>query len=324
MHANTRIRTIGGDLLNSKPKTNVRVIAKALNCLLICFVIAIIILMYTISFYESGGAEAKFIVYYIFYPLLFVGGICAWILSALSLKHPYEFFNRAENELRGAYRYESAYESCNDFVDYFRNSIIKDGFEHIGLIENASGANMEVFARSVEFNREAVVLIEADVFTEDMLFEHWPRFKQLIDDYSGYPKWDWKKRMRTVVVVSEMSVPLQILLSARNVLGRESVGFSEIVIGQVYAIVGKERKVYVKVHPDNSTKKDRTNWLEKYFVNPKGMGAEHVWKDVKWKDIEHEFPQYKDLVMAVHKALNVWKGGYQEDQGETESGSSDQ
>lgn len=294
---------------------NIRVIGRFVrvsrNVLLVILLVGPVVSIwagYSTSLGEVGNRMLEFFVKSLF-PLLCTLVFFELAVNVLRWKYPYEFFERREYKLSGAYRYDVVKGSMEEFLIGYRKSILKDNFEFFGWIENQFNAKIEVYVRSLKLNREAILIIETEVFTEDLLLEHMLLFKSFITEYAGYPKWEWKKRLRTVIFVRKMSLPLQVLLSARNMLGRE-IGLPEVVHGQVYAIVGEESKVYVKVLPKDSTREDKINWLENYFVDFEK--PEHVWKDVKWKDIEHEFPQYKDLVMAVHKALNVWKGGYKE------------
>ena len=301
--------------MNSSCTSKVAIVVKITEFLGFSITIALFMMLIYLGFaFESGSSEAKFFIDKIMGPLSLVL-IISWIVSrVLKRDHPYEFFNHSKYELNGAYRFDFVHDSREEHIDLFKKSILKDGFELAGSIGNQFAANMEVYVRNLELKRDIVLLIETEVFTEDLLLEHLALFKKYIVEYSGYPNWDWKKRMRTVVSVSEMSSPLQILLSTNKILGEPEYHIRE-VFGQVYALVEEEKKIYLKVYPEKR-KAERITWLDKYFDHPTDKDMEYVWKDVKWKDIEPEFPQYKDLVMVVHKALNVWRGGYQEVQDE--------
>ena len=306
--------------MKSSRKSKMRIVANTAYS--ICFLM-IVLLVVNVAYYAyTYGATGPGIKLFSMDLILISMAISGSLPLVLRLRYPYDFFNHSNYELSGAYRYDFVYDSREGHVEFFRKSILKDGFEFVGSIENQFDATMEVYLRSLELKRDIALLIETEVFTEDLLLEHWALFKKFIVEYSGYPNWDWKKRMRTVVSVSEMSFPLQILLTTNKILGEPIEAIRE-VFGQVYALVAEERKVYVKVYPEKG-KVERVNWLEEYFSHPKDKEAEHVWGDVKWKDIEHEFPHYKDMVMVVHKAMNVWKDGYQEDQGKMDADESPQ
>ena len=285
-----------------------RLIIGARNVLIVTLVLSPAIYFisdYSVLFYEIDRLLTEIVFYHVF-AIVFL----ELAIGVLRLKHPYEFFKKSAYELSGAFRYVTEERVGGDFLTTFKENIQKDRFEFIGSIDNELNAQMEVYFRRLEFEREAVLMIKTEIFSEEFLLEHMTIFRDYVSRQLGNPEWDKVKGLRILISVREMSLPLQVLLSARKMLERKQEALREVVHHQVYAVVEGESSVYANVHPDHLTREDRITWLEKYFVDFEN--PDHIWKDIRWKDMEPKFPQYKNVAMVVHKALNVWKGGYQE------------
>ncbi len=227
-------------------------------------------------------------------------------LQWLAIRYPYDVVTFAWNEgnLYGAHKYRTMFENRNAFEDHFYTKLRADGFEYAGNIENTLGALMAVYTRDIEVKRETLLMIETDQFTMDMLLQHRYLFKDFIEDYTKRPGLKWLKRMRTVIIVKELSVPLQILLSSREIHFKEIPNDQG---AQVYAIVENEMTVYTKAHKPQMLFNEVTPWLKGYFIGTTRQVAEHVWKGVDWKDIEELHLDKKAMIILVHKALNMYR-----------------
>jgi hypothetical protein len=304
----------------SRSRINVRLLARAFYVIGFLLVVVFVIdVAYYANTYGESGPGAKLMSDRNLLIVVFSMGLVVDIINNLFAKYPYAFFKRSEYELCGAYKYSTCTRCNEDYAELVEKKVIKDGLEFAGLIENPYDSAMEVYVRRYGLFPQTVLLIETEVFTEELLLEHMSLLEKFMTEYTGSPRLNWATRMRTVVIVDRMSFPMQLLLSVKSsyTIKVFTMPWFMTITEEVYAIVKEESNVYVKAKTDYLMSDVRKKWLMEYIISPEEE-LKHVWKDIQWKDIMHEFPRYRDFPLVVLKALNMWKGGYEEHQVEVE------
>ncbi len=204
--------------------------------------------------------------------------------------------NQQDGILKGALSYNARHNSHGEFMDQFEESILAEGYHYAGDIPNSCNALMAVYIQDLSITLDAVLLIEVEFFTLDMFLDHRHLFKEYLEQYSGLEAQNWDKYLHTVIYASEMSAPLQVLLSIHGIdydqpqfgayLGYEKPQFKGSYSSQVYAIVEKEEKVYAKTFkPDVITDTVIIPWVRKHILGVEDAIGDMVWQDLNWEDI---------------------------------------
>ncbi len=232
-------------------------------------------------------------------------------MGILQSRHPYHqtsSFDLGSGKLSEAYRYSVSGKSCPNFAAFLSDKLISDGYDFLGVIENNMNAIMEVYARNLQTKRETVLFIRTELFSMDMLLQHRYLFYSFMASYIGKSNLDWIKRMRTVIFVREMSIPLRILLSTLKIHKKE---IRDVQGAQVYALVEEEMKLYTKAYKPDVFLDEVTPWIKKYFLSGGYQEPEHVWKGLDWPDIFFmDWRKKKPQKVNRYDAADVEKGSF--------------
>ncbi len=256
----------------------------------------------------------------------FIVGLLFLLLFALSqIRYTFNLYldpkNRRDGILKGAISYNARENSYAEFMDQFEKSILAEGYQYAGEILNSCNAFMAVYIQDLNIARNTVLLIEAEFFTTDMFLVHRHLFAEFMEQYSGLEAQNWDKYLHTVIYTSEMSAPLQVLLSIKGIdydqpqfgayLGYEKPQFMGSYSSYVYAIVEKKGKVYAKTFkPDVITDTVVIPWLRKHLLGVEDAIGDMEWQDLDWEDIlyldwQSEEPQgayrYDSLFESNHR-----------------------
>ena len=208
-------------------------------------------------------------------------------------------FNLGQRILQGAHRYDAVHDETADFINFFADNLLADGYYFGGTIDNPLNAIMEVYIKGAGPNQEIVFLIETDVFTLEQLMEHRYYFIDFTENLTQTKGRVWSKEFSTVICVREMSAALKILLSYdRFVLyggdcktfeqetywrKAEAAQYQTIIKTVVY--VEEEKNLYTGAYRLEVFKDKVTPWLKQYIYGPGYIEPEHVWKDLDWPEL---------------------------------------
>jgi len=224
-------------------------------------------------------------------------------------------------------RYDAADIENEAFLKYVKESLILDRYRHIGSIDNAHEAKMDVYNLVKEDSEVTIMVIEVDTITEELFLEHRYLLNSFMGKHMGDEAKRWQEGIRVVIGVRKMTIELQILLCSQLEYKKPNIYYEKpnsAEVPQVFALVEEEKSFYSMTYPSGDFKNKMQLWLKSHIPGIDGVTPEIVWEGLEWEDLDRLPVNKEEMVVKVHKALNVWKGGYQEEQGETESGSSEQ
>jgi hypothetical protein len=203
--------------------------------------------------------------------------------------------------LASPFCYGSMRKSTSDCIKDLSENLCTQGYQFAGEIKNHLGAYMDVYIRHHNQDIETVLMIEADTFTMDMLHEHRNMFRAFMKSYLGMDDYTWYKGLRIVICAEKMSPSLQAMLIALPQPPYKGSAY-------VCAYVNQEKRLYTLgvFHPD-SFQEEHIPWCQEYFPEVLQQEPLVVWKDLDWNGIEGLPYGEKEMIVLVHKALNVWR-----------------
>ncbi len=199
----------------------------------------------------------------------------------------------------GALCYDTAFSDRKEFIEHFTAALVADGYKTAGEIPNDLGLQMDVFVLEHETDHEAVLVLEAEALTMDMLHDHRYMYREFIKEYLADSEAQREKGFRIAVAVHELSAGLQALLIPWPVFPYGNAAFT-------CAYVGKEQKLYsMKAWQEDGFHQMNETWLESFLPETGQLQPETVWSDVAWSDIEGLPYTKNEINMMIRRALNV-------------------
>ncbi len=215
--------------------------------------------------------------------------------------HDVLHLNWRTGRLAGPYCYDSKGNNESEWVKDFSETLCTQGYQYAGEINNHLGAYMDVYIQQHDRDMETVLVIEAEGFTMEMLHEHRYVFREFMKKYLRVDDYQWYKGLRIVIGVEKMSPSLQALLLALPLPPFKDAAY-------VCAYVNQEKKLYtLGTLQADSFQEENIEWCQKFFPDILQQEPRRVWQDLEWNSIEDLPYGEKEMIVLVHKALNVWK-----------------
>ncbi len=201
--------------------------------------------------------------------------------------------------LHGAQRIESVHGSTKDFSLDMIERLCKDGYQLAGQFPERLGASMDMYVQEQESHHSIVILIDTEIFTPDNFHEHRFYVQKMVDRLIDDEDEKKEKAIRIIICADTMSPALQILLSTYHTI-------PEIRSTYICAYIQEEKRFYTMHHDRDVFFDKHVPWLKKYVPEWEFGRPETVWNGLEWNEMEGLPYDRKEMIVLVHKALNIW------------------
>ncbi len=207
-------------------------------------------------------------------------------------------------------RYDAADIEKGSFLNQIKEYLISDHYRHLGSIENAHEANMDVYNLGEEDSEVTVLVIEADTITEELFLEHRYLLSSFMEKHMGDETKRWQEGIRVIIGVRKMTIELQILLCSQLEYKKPNIYYEKpnsAEVPQVFALVEEEESFYSMGYTSGDFKDEMQRWMKRYVPGLGGLAPEIVWEGLEWEDLERLPVNKEEMIVKLHKALNVWR-----------------
>ncbi len=212
-------------------------------------------------------------------------------------------------------RYTTMDNERESFLSHIKETLLADQYRHIGSVCNTYESAMDVYNLEKEDSEVTVLVIETDTITEELFLEHRYLLNSFMEKHRGDEAGRWQEGIRMIIGVRKMTTELQILLCSQLEYKKPKIYYEKpnsAEVPQVFALVEEEKSFYSMTYTPGDFKYEMQHWLNKHIPGIDGGAPEIVWDGLEWEDLERLPVSKEEMIVKVHKALNVWKGGYKE------------
>jgi hypothetical protein len=218
------------------------------------------------------------------------------------------FFDWREKNPQKAFRYDAAITDKSTFMDNVRDTLLSANYILRGSISNPHGASIEVYNLIKELEEVTVVLIVAETINTGLFMEHRSLLSLFMEKQESAAQKRWQEGIRFVIGVQRMTSELQILLSSHLEFRKPKFYYEKPnseEVPQVFALVEEEQSIYTMSYTPGVFENEIHKWMERHIPGIDRRNPEIVWKGLDWEDLESLPMSKNEMILEVHKALNL-------------------